>query len=135
MRMNDTCAACLFDKQRNMTDDQRYLSKVKEIIENRKEEDTAPYLAYLFNREYEKIFGKKDSFAEIKKKYNDLVLPIENTLRDGIENAKNPLMEWNLYQTRGHHRVPGVCETFSVNRSSMIMIDGPSRSFLLFGLD
>ena len=44
MRINDSCAECLYDKQQHLTDDKAYLNRVKEIIDNRDENDTSPYL-------------------------------------------------------------------------------------------
>lgn len=103
MRINDSCAECLFDKQQHLTDDQEYLDRVKEIIDNRDENDTSPYLVYLFTKEYEKRFGKKASYKEIKKQYNDLVLSMESSVRDKIENATAPLLESLAYARVGNY--------------------------------
>ena len=103
MRINDSCAECLFDKQQHLTDDQEYLARVKEIIDNRDENDTSPYLVYLFTKEYEKRFGKKASYKEIKKRYNDLVLSMESSVRDKIENATDPLLESLAYARVGNY--------------------------------
>ena len=102
MRISDSCAECLFDKQQHLTDDQEYLCRVKEIIDNRDENDTSPYLVYLFTKEYEKRFGKKASYNEIKKRYNDLVLSMESSVRDKIENATDPLLESLAYARVGN---------------------------------
>lgn len=103
MRINDNCAECLFDKQQHLTDDQEYLAMVKEIIDNRDENDTSPYLVYLFTKEYKKRFGKKASYKEIKKRYNDLVLSMESSVRDKIENATDPLLESLAYARVGNY--------------------------------
>ena len=103
MRINDNCAECLFDKQQHLTDDQEYLARVKEIIDNRDENDTSPYLVYLFTKEYEKRFGKKASYKEIKKRYNDLVLSMESSVRDKIENSTDPLLESLAYARVGNY--------------------------------
>lgn len=91
MRVNDQCAACLIDKQKHKTDDPGYLAEVERIIKNRKENDTAPYLVYLFNKAYEQRFGKTDPYRDIKKKYNDFVLSMEDEVRVRIESDSNPL--------------------------------------------
>lgn len=91
MRVNDQCAACLIDKQKHKTDDPGYLAEVERIIKNRKENDTAPYLVYLFNKAYEQRFGKTDPYRDIKKKYNDFVLSMEDEARVRIESDSNPL--------------------------------------------
>ena len=91
MRISERCAKCLYDRQKEKTDHKEYLAKVKELIENRSEEDTSPYLVYLFNQEYEKIFGKGMDYSEIKKTYNDLVLKMEDSLRVQIKESADPL--------------------------------------------
>ena len=91
MRVNEQCAACLLDKQRNKTSDSAYLREVRDIIANRREEDTAPYLVYLFNEAYEKRFGRAEPYQEIKRSYNDFVLSLESEIRDRIEADQDPL--------------------------------------------
>ncbi len=91
MRIIESCAKCLFDKQKHLSDDPEYLAEVKHIIDSRLEGDTSPYLVYLFARAYEKRFGKKASYRDVKKKYNDLVLSMEQDLRTQIESAPDPL--------------------------------------------
>jgi hypothetical protein len=55
----------LFDKQQRLTNDPDYLREIHEIISNRGENDSAPYLVYLFRKVYEKHFGPKKPYAEI----------------------------------------------------------------------
>ena len=38
MRVNETCAACLYDKQQHVSSDPDYLREVREIIGRRAEE-------------------------------------------------------------------------------------------------
>ena len=91
MRISESCAKCLYDRQLNITDNKEYLAEVKELLDNRKENDTSPYMVYLFAKVYEKHFGATPDFTEIKKKYNDLVLGMEDKLRARIEQAEDPL--------------------------------------------
>ena len=91
MRISESCAKCLYDKQQNKTDNEEYLAKIKELLDNRREEDTSPYMVYLFNKVHEEFFGKAADYKEIKKKYNDLVLSMENDLRSEIEKSDDPL--------------------------------------------
>ena len=44
MRISESCAKCLYDKQQNKTDNEEYLAKIKELLDNRREEDTSPYM-------------------------------------------------------------------------------------------
>lgn len=91
MRINESCAACLYDKQLHRTDDAVYLGEVRRLIDTRRETDTAPYLVYLFDRAYEERFGKRASYREIKKQYNDLALSMEGAVREKIEVSNEPL--------------------------------------------
>lgn len=103
MRINESCAACLYDKQRHRTDDTVYLAEVKRLIDTRRETDTAPYLVYLFDRAYEEHFGKRASYREIKKQYNDLALSMEEALRREIEASPRPLETALLYARIGNY--------------------------------
>ena len=103
MRVPESCAECLYDKQKHLTDDVKYLSEIKEIIDNRDEDDTSPYLVYKFNRVYERYFGKKAPYREIKKKYNDLVLSVEQSVRNRIEASEDPLAKALAYARVGNY--------------------------------
>lgn len=91
MRVSESCAQCLFDRQKNRTQNQDYLNTIKTILDNRSDSDTSPLLVYRFNQEYEKRFGKTDGYAEVKKHYNDLMTGIEKTLRIRIDSSDDPL--------------------------------------------
>jgi len=91
MRISEKCADCLYDRQKNRTDNEEYLSEIRKLLENRKETDTSPYMVYLFNKVHVRYFGTGADYKDIKKNYNDLVLGMEDSLRDGIEKAEDPL--------------------------------------------
>ena len=91
MRVSDTCAECLFDKQRHLKKDPAYLEEVRQILESRREEDTSPYLVYLFQKARERRFGKESPYGDIKREYNALVLSMEDAIRARIESAPDPL--------------------------------------------
>ena len=91
MRISESCAKCLYDRQKEKTDNEEYLAEVKRIIDERGENDTSPYLVYLFNKTHERMFGSSADYKEIKKQYNDLVLGMESKLRAEIEDSKDPL--------------------------------------------
>lgn len=103
MRINESCAACLFDKQKYLTDDEEYLTEVKRLIDTRRESDTAPYMVYLFDQAYEKRFGKRAPYQAIKKQYNDLALSMEAALRKEIEASPEPLETALLYARIGNY--------------------------------
>lgn len=103
MRVIESCAACLYDKQQRLSDNPAYLREVHEIIQNRAENDSAPYLVYLFGKVYEKHFGPRKPYAEIKRRYNDLVLSKENIIRQKIETSKDPLQTALGYARVGNY--------------------------------
>lgn len=91
MRVIESCAECLFDKQQQLSNDPFYLKEIREIIDNRSENDSAPYLVHLFRQVYENRFGPSKPYAEIKRKYNDLVLEKEDAIRKKIEASNDTL--------------------------------------------
>ena len=103
MRVIESCAECLYDKQRHLSNDPAYLSEIQEIIRNRAADDSAPYLVYLFGKVYEKHFGPRKPYAEIKRKYNDLVLIREETIRRKIEDSDHPLQTALGYARVGNY--------------------------------
>ena len=103
MRVNEGCAKCLYDKQVHMTDNENYLSEVREILRNRKEDDSAPYMVYLFDKSYEKYFGRHASYEKVKKEYNDFILCMEADLRIKIEKSDNPFLTAFLYSRLGNY--------------------------------
>lgn len=103
MRIIDSCAQCLYDRQAGITDNKEYLSRIKKLLSERDENDTAPYMVYQFNKVYEEYFGKKASFHSVKKKYNDLVLSMEDSIRNEIAQSEDPLKKALLYARVGNY--------------------------------
>lgn len=103
MRIIDSCAQCLYDRQAGITDNKEYLSRIKKLLSERDENDTAPYMVYQFNKVYEEHFGKKASFLSVKKKYNDLVLSMEDSIRNEIAKSEDPLKKALLYARVGNY--------------------------------
>ncbi|MCR5625027.1 MAG: ARMT1-like domain-containing protein [Lachnospiraceae bacterium] len=96
MRISELCAKCLYDRQKEKTDKEEadnsgYMAEVKALLDNRSDTDTSPYMVYKFNQLHIKYFGGLADYSEIKKKYNDLVLEIEDSLRNDIKVAADPL--------------------------------------------
>lgn len=111
MRVNTNCADCLMDKQRRISKDANYLSEIQALIDNRKETDTAPYLIYLFNKVYEKNYGKREPYKEIKKAYNDLVLSMESEIRSRIEADTDPVSTAFAFARIGNYIDYGALDT------------------------
>lgn len=103
MRISESCAKCLYDKQKNKTNDEAYLAEIKSIIDNRRENDTSPYLVYLFNKVHTRMFGRGADYKDIKRKYNDLVLGMEDKLRSEIEASEDPLAKALMISRIGNY--------------------------------
>ena len=91
MRISQRCAECLYERQKNKTNNAEYLAEIKRLLDNRKETDTSPYMVYLFNKSHLRFFGESADYSAIKKQYNDLVLSMEDTLRNEINSSEDPL--------------------------------------------
>jgi len=91
MRISEACARCLYDRQKNRDPDPVYLKQVREMIETRDRDDTAPLMVYRFDRLYEQYRGPGRGMRDEKKKYNDLVLGMEKELRERIRGSADPL--------------------------------------------
>lgn len=123
MRITESCAECLYDRQKRLTENKEYLAEIKSIIGNRSEDDTAPYLVYLFNKAYEKYFGKKASYKDIKQKYNDLVLAVEESIRKRIESSEDPLAKALVYARVGNYIDFGAMNTVD-DEKFLSLLDG-----------
>lgn len=77
MRVSESCAKCLYDRQASKTDNQDYLDEIRSILNNRKDTDCSPYMVYLFNKVHVRYFGKPADYKAEKKQFNDLVLSID----------------------------------------------------------
>ncbi len=72
-------------------------------MDNRSEDDTSPYMVYLFNKVHVKYFGKGADYKDIKKQYNDLILRMENDLRREIEKSPDPLAKALIMSRIGNY--------------------------------
>lgn len=98
-RVNEDCAECLFDRQKHSMESvedkeksKAYLRDIKELIDNRRDDDSAPYLISLFKEKYKEYFGTAPSnFTGEKRKYNDLVIEMMPALEDRIYGSEDPL--------------------------------------------
>lgn len=103
MRVIESCAECLYKRQLRKTDNKECLAEIKAVIDNRAYDDPAPYLVYRFNQIYLKYFGSVASFRDEKIKYNDLVLSMEDALREEINSSDDPLMTAFSYARAGNY--------------------------------
>ncbi len=81
----------MYDRQCLKTDNKEYLAEIKRLLDNRPDDITSPQLVAAFNRLHEKYIGPLPSFKDVKKQYNDLVLSMEDDLRDKLRKSADPL--------------------------------------------
>ena len=103
MKVNEQCVECLYDKQIHNSDDPDYLAEIRSILDNRKENDSAPYLVYLFTKTYERHFGNSEPYRELRKTYNDFVLSMEDEIRSRIEAKPDALAAALAYARIGNY--------------------------------
>ena len=106
MRLSEKCAVCLYDKQKRLIQDDDYLAEVRELLENRDIDDTSPYMVYLFDRAFIRRFGDRGEtsrYRAIKQTFNDLVLSMEDAVRQRIEAAEDPLAVSILFARIGNY--------------------------------
>ena len=103
MRVIESCAECLYKRQLRKTDNKECLAEIKAVIDNRAYDDPAPYLVYRFNQIYLKYFGSVASFRDEKIKYNDLVLSMEDALREEINSSDDPLLTAFSFARAGNY--------------------------------
>ena len=115
MRIPESCAKCLYERQQKRTPDEGYLAEVRALIRARGENDTSPLLIYRFNQAYSRRFGPSDSYAEIKRRSNDLVLGMADRLRKQIEKADGPLAAALAYARVGNYIDYGAMDTVDEN--------------------
>ena len=103
MRISESCAKCLYDRQHKRMPDEGYLSEVLQLLAERRENDTSPLLVYRFNQAFERRFGPSDDYARDKRRYNDLALSMADGLRVQIEAAEDPLATALAYARVGNY--------------------------------
>ena len=103
MIITDSCVECLWKRQQRISNDPAFLSDIRKILDNRNANDCSPYLVSLFNQVYEKHFGKKPSYTDVKKKYNDLVMSKEVILRKQIKESEDPLKTAFSFSRSGNY--------------------------------
>ncbi len=50
MRISQNCAECLYERQKKKTDNAEFLAEIRSLLDNRKENDTSPYMLFSSKR-------------------------------------------------------------------------------------
>ena len=103
MHMNEMCASCMISKQEALSDNREYLDAIRKIMDDHIKDDSSPYMALRFSQAYERFFGPAESYALIRKQYNDLVLSMEDAIRTNIEASEDPLFSALIYSRTGNY--------------------------------
>ncbi|MBQ8232587.1 MAG: DUF89 family protein [Lachnospiraceae bacterium] len=98
MKISASCIRCLVERQeeriRQFAEEDiksRYMKEVLRIIAESDEEASAPYLVAQMRRKYREYFGDTEDFAEIKHRFNQMMLEKEHQIREIIHTSKDPL--------------------------------------------
>lgn len=110
MRLNSYCIRCLLDRQqeriKNFEDEEKktaYMKEIAKAIGESGEEDSAPYMVWVFKQIYRRYFGDTKDYKAIKKDYNEYVLKLEDALYEEILKAPEPLEKAIIYARIGNY--------------------------------
>lgn len=110
MRLYASCICCLLNKQeqklRNCRDEKKKTKYMKELLRlagNSGDEASAPWLAAQIMKVHEKYFGKSGSYADVKKEFNQLVMSMEEELKQRVLSQPDPLKTALLYARVGNY--------------------------------
>lgn len=110
MRLTSYCVACLLNRQQEriagFTDEEKKTAYMKEVAATMgasEDEDSAPYMVYLFNQIYRKYFGEPTDYTAVKKEYNKYVLEMEERLHEEIMTSSDPLATALVYARIGNY--------------------------------
>lgn len=110
MRLYASCICCLLNKQeqklRNCRDEKKKTEYMKELLRlagKSGDEASAPWLAAQIMKVHEKYFGKTGSYADVKKEFNQLVMSMEEELKQRVLSQPDPLKTALLYARVGNY--------------------------------
>lgn len=109
-RLREECVVCLankymerFPKDASDAQKESYKKCVQELLAKAPKTTSAPVVVHAINAEYENIFGSLMDYTDIKKHFNQLMLDLEDEIRDKIINAKEPLKRGIQYALTGNY--------------------------------
>ena len=108
MKMNENCKKCLFDKNekripRGASSEERgaFLASLARVIEENKEK-SAPEVVEKINELRCGFWGGTEDYTEVKKRFNALMLGLEDELWGYVERAEDPFMLAVKYAMAGN---------------------------------
>jgi len=106
-----------------------YMKEVAAALGASEDEDSAPYMVYVFNQIYRKYFGEPQDYQEVKKEYNQYVLSMEQSLHEEILKAKDPLKQAIVYARIGNYIDFGAMQ--HVDKEQFLALFGEEEKNLL----
>lgn len=98
MELTSACMRCLLDRREEQlhkfTDEGKkaeYFREILGMISREAGVETAPYLSVQMKKVYERYFGEKEDFSEIKRFYNELMLSMEPEFEKRIRESEDPV--------------------------------------------
>lgn len=98
MELTSACMRCLLDRRedalhkfKNEEKKADYFREILGILYREGKTETAPYISVQMRKAYERYFGEKEDFSEIKRFYNQLMLSMEPELEKKIRESADPV--------------------------------------------
>lgn len=110
MTLSSYCMCCLVERQKEYisqyADEAKKAQYMKEVlltIANAGEDSTAPVVIAKINELHETYFDTAYSFEDLKFNYNSLMMSKESSIRQQIQNSKDPLLTAIKYARIGNY--------------------------------
>ncbi len=111
MKLNPFCMCCAVNKQekniRGFSDMDRkteYMKKVMALLAGASDEDCAPSLSAELKKLYSDFWKQPEKdYTEIKKDFNQLMLKMEPSIEEKIQNSPDPLAASLLFARTGNY--------------------------------
>ena len=110
MKISAPCIRCLIEKQEERIQQfedtekkARYMKEVLCLIGESDDNASAPGLVAKIRKVYETYFGKTDDYAQIKHRFNQLMLSVEQEIADRIRTGREPLRYALTYARIGNY--------------------------------
>ncbi len=128
MKANVTCISCIIKKQeqriRPCTDENKksdYMHELLFLLYRHGREESAPWLSMKVEELYQSYFGGTVDYAELKHKYNRIMLDREEALEQKIRASEDMLYTCIKYVCAGNYIDFGALEDVSENVLAQIL--------------
>ena len=126
-KLKEQCVSCLISKHLNSAPDsfsaeqkEKYQQGILRIIGEAKKEDSAPVVVEKII-EFKESMGIISDFREIKSRFNDYMLSLENKIENDIESSNDPLKSAILYAISGNFIDFGALDDVAIKKLDEIL--------------